>query len=84
MTEKIPPDIIQDLKKAATLRQRATSDYEKCLECTKLMSELHGRLEGAGWDNTSDKVMRILLDCNPKPGSQCDKATRIEEKIKKI
>jgi len=84
MNELIPQDIREDLEKAAVLHQRATSDYEKCVEFNKLMTELLGRLEDAGCNKTSDRVMGILLDCNPKPGSQCDKATRIGEKVKKL
>ena len=84
MAENIPPDIKEDLEKAAILHQRATSDYDKCIEFNKLMSELLGRLEDAGCDKTSDKVMGILIDCNPKQGTQCEKATRIGEKVKKF
>jgi len=84
MAETIPDDIKEDLKKAAELHQRATSDYEKCLEFNQLMSKLLDRLEDAGCYKTADKVMGILLECNPKSGCQCDKATRIGEKIKKL
>ena len=84
MTEDIPPELKEELEKAAILHQRATSDYEKCQEFNRLMSDLLGKLEDADCDRTADKVMSILLDCNPKPGSQCDKATRIGEKMKKL
>ncbi len=84
MAEKIPPDIKADLEQAALLHQRASSDYEKCVEFNKLMSDLLGRLEDAGCHKTAGKVMSILVDCNPKQGSQCDKATRIGEKMKKF
>lgn len=84
MAEIIPSDIREDLEKAVLLHQRATSDYEKCVEFNKLMSGLLDRLEDAGCNKASDKVMGILIDCNPKPGSQCEKATRIGEKIKKL
>ncbi len=84
MTEDIPQELKDELEKAALLHQRATSDYEKCQEFNRLMSDLLGRLEDAHCDRTADKVMGILLDCNPKPGSQCDKATRIGEKMKKF
>lgn len=84
MAEIIPEDIRADLEKAALLHQRATSDYDKCVEFNKLMSALLDRLEDAGCKRASDKVMGILLDCNPKPGSQCEKATRIGEKVKKL
>lgn len=84
MAEDIPQDIKDELAKAVLLHQRATSDYDKCQEFNRLMSDLLGRLEDAGCDRTADKVMTILLDCNPKPGSQCDKATRIGDKMKKF
>ena len=84
MAEIIPPNIREDLEKAACLHQRAASDYEKCVEFNKLMSDLLGRLEDAGCNKTSDKVMSILIDCNPKQGSQCEKAARIGEKVQKF
>jgi hypothetical protein len=84
MAEIIPPNIREDLEKAAILHERATSDYEKCLEFNKVMSELPGRLEDAGCDKTADKAMGILIDCSPRKGSQCEKAARIGEKVKKF
>jgi hypothetical protein len=42
------------------------------------------RLEDAGCNKTADKVMGILLDCNPKAGASCDKTTIITEKMKKF
>lgn len=83
MAEKIPQDIKDDLEKAVILHQRASSDYEKCVEFNKLMSDLLGRLEDAHCYKTADKVMTILLDCNPKQGAQCEKASRIGEIMKK-
>ncbi|MDG4476945.1 hypothetical protein [Thiovibrio frasassiensis] len=84
MAEILPDDIKADLAEAAILHQRASSDYEKCVQFNKLMSELLGRLEDAHCYKTADKVMTILLDCNPKQGSQCEKASRIGDKMKKF
>lgn len=84
MTETIPQDILQDLARAVELHQRASADFEKCQEFNQLMSVLLGRLEDAGCYRTADKVMGILLDCNPKSGTQCDKASRIGDKMKKF
>lgn len=81
MTEEIPDDIKRDLEKAVALHQRATSDYEKCMEFSKLMSDLLARLEDAGCFRTADKVMSILLECNPKDGAHCDNAIRVEKKM---
>ena len=47
MAEKIPEDIREDLEKASILHQRASSDYEKCQQFNKLMSDILGRLEDA-------------------------------------
>lgn len=84
MAETIPNDIKKDLAKAVSLHQRASSDYQKCLEFSKLMSDLLARLEDAGCDRTADRVMTILLDCQPKEGTHCEKATLIGEKMKKF
>ena len=84
MAEHLPDDIGKDLEKAARLHQRASSDFEKCQEFNRLMSDLLGRLEDAGCYRTADKVMSILIDCNPKAGTQCEKAARIGDKVNKL
>jgi hypothetical protein len=40
------------------------------------------RPEGAGCSRIAGKAMPILSDCNPKAGSQCGKASPIENKMK--
>lgn len=82
MAEHIPDDIKKDLAKACALHQRASSDYEKCVEFSKLMSDLLARLEDARCFRAADKVMGILLACNPKEGAHCDNAIRVGEKMK--
>ncbi len=84
MADKIPDDIIKDLEKACGLHQRAVSDYAKCVEFSKLMSDILARVEDADCLRVADKVMTILLDCNPKEGAHCEKATLVGEKMKKI
>lgn len=84
MPEILPDDIKKDLEKACALHQRATSDYAKCMEFSKLMSDLLGRLEDAGCYRTADRVMTILLDCQPKEGTHCEKTTLIGERMKKF
>jgi hypothetical protein len=84
MAEIIPEDIEKDLERACGLHQRASSDYKKCMEFNQLMSNLLGRLEDADCFRAADKVMTILLDCNPREGSHCDKAILIGEKMKKF
>lgn len=84
MTETLPNDIKRDLEKACTLHQQATADYAKCEEFSKLMSDLLARLEDLGSFKTADKVMTVLLDCSPKTGAHCDKATHVGNILKKI
>ncbi len=84
MSEQIPNDIIKDLTKARDLHQRAAADYAKCLEFNQTMSSVLARLEDAGCFRSADKVMTILLNCNPKEGTHCDNATLVSEKMKKL
>lgn len=84
MSEQIPADIKKDIEKARSLHQRATSDHHKCVEFNKLMSDTLGRLEDAGCYRAADKVMSILIECNPKEGSCCGNAFRIGAKVKTL
>jgi hypothetical protein len=84
MTNELPDDIRRDLDKACLLHKRATSDYQKCLEFNKLMSDLLGRAEDADCNRLADRIMTILLDCNPKEGTSCEKSSLIGEKVKKL
>ncbi len=84
MSETIPQDIQDDLKKAASLHERTSSDYLKCVEFSKLMSDILGRLEDIGCDRMADRTMGILLDCNPKEGAHCDNSMRVGDRMQKI
>jgi len=81
---ELPDDIKKDLEKAFNLHLRTTSDYQKCVEFNKLMSGLLVRLEDAGCYRVADRVMTILLDCNPKEGTSCDKTNNVGERMKKL
>jgi hypothetical protein len=84
MTEILPDDIKRDLKAACDLHQRAVSDYAQCQEFSRLMSDLLARLEDAGCFKMADKVMTILLDCNPKIGAHCEKSTIVSQITQKL
>ena len=84
MAEILPDDIQRDLTKACALHLKAVSDYAQCEEFSKLMSNILARLEDAGCFRTADKVMSILLDCNPKIGAHCEKATLVGQLTKKL
>lgn len=74
MGEPIPKDILADLKVAARLHDRATADHARCMDFSRLMSDILSRLETAGCWDAADRVMDILLACDPKIGAHCDKA----------
>lgn len=84
MAEHIPEDIQKDLKKAISLHQRATADYAQCEEFSRLMSSILSRLEDAGCYNAADKIMGILLECNPKTGSNCEKSSQVAHLTQKL
>ncbi len=84
MAEEIPADIRHDLERACALHLRTTSDYKKCVEFNQLMADILARLEDAGCDRAADRVMTILLDCNPKEGASCEKTTIVGERVKKM
>jgi hypothetical protein len=84
MSKKLPEHIQQDLEKACQLHQRAVSDYGKCSEYSALMSSILARLEDGGYHDMADKVMGILLDCSPKTGTHCEKATTVSQRTIKL
>ncbi len=84
MNDDILDFIKKDLKKACILHERAVSDYALCMEFSKLMSDILARLEDAKCWDAADKVMSILLDCNPKIGAHCDKSTIVAQAMKKL
>ena len=84
MTRKIPDIIRKDLETARSLHQRAVSDYSQCLEFNKIMSEVLAKLEDSACQQAADKVMTILINCNPKEGAHCDKSILVGEKMKKF
>ena len=84
MNEKIPDDIKKDLEKVCILHERAASDYDQCMEFSKLMSDILARLEDVQCYQIADKVMSILLNCNPKIGAHCDKSTVVAQATQKF
>lgn len=84
MAETLPDDIQKDLERACALHQRASADYQKCVEFNGLMANILARLEDADCVRAADRVMGILLECNPREGAHCDKSSMISEKMKKF
>ncbi len=82
--QNLPDEIKIELKNAVELHQRAVSDYAKCLEFNKIMANLLDKLEDCGKTKLADKVMGILIECNPKEGSHCDQATQIGNRMNSL
>ena len=72
------------MKNVCRLHERAVSDYEKCVEFSKQMTDILARLEEAQCWDLADKVMGILLDCNPKSGAHCEKATLVAQAVARL
>jgi len=79
--QNLPEEIKKELENATALHQRAVSDYAKCLEFNKIMAGLLDKLEDCGSSKLADKVMGILIECNPKEGSHCDQASQIGSRM---
>ena len=82
--EIIPDDIRRDLEKAWSLHDRAVADFSQCSEFSRFMSDILARLEDAKCYDTADRVMAVLLDCNPKTGAHCDKSSAVGQRMKKF
>lgn len=54
------------------------------IEFSNLMSNILARLEDALCYQMADKVMSVLLDCNPKIGAHCEKSTVVAPVTKKL
>ena len=77
-------DLKKELLLAAGLHERAVSDYAKCVEFNRLMAGLLDRLEENDQAGLAEKVMGILINCQPKEGSHCEKASLVENQMQKI
>jgi len=84
MAQNIQDDIKKELGIAYSLHQRAVSDYSQCIEFNKLMSDILVKLEDADCLKVADKVMTILINCNPKGGAHCDKSVMVGKKMKRF
>lgn len=79
--EHIPEDILADLARARALHDRVYADFAQCNEFSRLMNDILARLEDAKCWTAADRVMAVLLDCNPKQGSHCDKIRAVGERM---
>ena len=84
MTEKLPPEIIEELEYVSRLHERAVCDHEKCREFSESLSDILVRLEDMKLYKTADRLMSILINCSPKEASHCEKASLVGEAVKDV
>jgi hypothetical protein len=66
--------INQEIDSLCKLHDEAIADYEKCREFANRMSLFLSELEDLGSQSIANMAMDILMFCNPKVASHCDKA----------
>lgn len=84
MSEKLPPEFVEELERVSRLHEQAVCDHEKCREFSEKLSDLLVRVEDMKFYRTADRMMSILINCKPKEASHCEKATLVGEMMKDI
>jgi hypothetical protein len=68
-------EINQEIESLCKLHDEAMANCEKCREFANRMSLFLSELEDLGCQSIANMAMDILLFCNPKVASHCDKAS---------
>ena len=66
--------ICQEIESLCRLHDEAIANYEKCREFANRMSLFLSKLEDLGCYFLANRAMDILMNCNPKVASHCEKA----------
>ena len=66
------------------LHERAAADYSKCIEFNRQTAELLDLLEDIGIEWGAERALSILVNCNPKEGAHCEKASLVANQIQKL
>ena len=65
-------EILQEIEALYTMHQ-GISQSSECREFSGRCALLLQKLEDAGFSRLADRAMDLLVSCNPKDFSQCDK-----------
>ncbi len=84
MVDNVPKDIVKDLQFVCQLHEQAVCNHDKCREFSERLSGLLVKLEDMKFYRLADRLMSILLNCNPKEASHCEKANLVEEMMKEV
>lgn len=68
-------EIYEEIEQLCKLHDEAVANYEKCREFANRMSLFLSELEDMGCQPIANMAMDVLLFCNPKVASHCDKAS---------
>jgi len=67
-------EFYQDIVSLCKLHDEAIANYEKCREFANRMSLFLSKLEDVGCYPLANRAMDVLVICNPKVASHCEKA----------
>ena len=67
-------EIHQEVESLCRLHNEAVANYEKCREFANRMSLLLSKLEDSDCYPLANRAMDILINCDPKVASHCEKA----------
>ncbi|MFZ2499443.1 hypothetical protein [Methanosarcina sp.] len=84
MVDNVPKDIVKDLQFVCQLHEQAVCNHDKCREFSEKLSGLLVKLEDMKFYRLADRLMSILLNCNPKEASHCEKANLVGEMMKEV
>lgn len=84
MVDNVPKDIVKDLQFVCQLHEQAVWNHDKCREFSERLSGLLLKLEDMKFYRLADRLMSILLNCNPKEASHCEKANLVGEMMKEV
>jgi len=67
-------EINKELEQLCKLHDEAIANYEKCREFANRMSLFLSAMEDLGCQPMANRAMDVLVNCNPKVASHCEKA----------
>lgn len=76
-------EILQEIEALYTMHQ-GISQSSECREFSGRCALLLQRLEDAGLSRLADRAMDLLVSCNPKDLSQCDKVRQASNALERL
>ena len=67
-------EINREIEQLCKLHDEAIANYEKCREFANRMSLFLSEMEDLGCQSMANRAMDVLVNCNPKVASHCEKA----------